>query len=81
VIHSIHSNILNQYYQLVESLGGIDTVDAMQHHVKDIIDNDAWQNVWSEYWADKKLITCARVCGKTQTSKPIDQFVKRVTNV
>ena len=81
VIHSIHSNILNQYYQLVESLGGIDTVDAMKHRVKDIIDNDVWQNVWTEYWTDKKLITCARVCGKTQTSKPIDQFVKRVTNV
>jgi hypothetical protein len=53
----------------------------MKHRVKDIIDTDVWQTVWTEYWTDKKLITCARVCGKTQTSKPIDQFVKRVTNV
>jgi MoaA/NifB/PqqE/SkfB family radical SAM enzyme len=81
IIHTVHNKILDQYYQLVDSLGGIDKVDAMKHRVKDIIDNDVWQNVWNEYWTDKKLITCVRVCGKTQTSKPIDQFVKKVTNV
>jgi hypothetical protein len=77
----VHDKILKQYYELVDSLGGLDTVDAMKHHIQDIINADVWQNVWNEYWTDKKLITCARVCGKTQTSKPIDQFIKRVTNV
>lgn len=80
-IHSIHDRILAQYYELVESLGGIDNLYALNRSVKDIIDDSRWQSVWTDYWTTNKLITCARVCGKTDISKPKDQFVKRVNNV
>ena len=80
IIRSIHEKILAQYYEFVESLGGIERLNAINNRVKDIIDDDRWQNVWESYWGENKLITCARVCGKMNEgfSKPIDQFVKRV---
>lgn len=83
---SIVSNIkyqqLEQYYDLVDTLGGIDNLSAINRSIKDIIDADIWQSAWEVYWNEKKLITCARVCGKMidNFSKPIDQFVKRVVH-
>jgi hypothetical protein len=80
-IHGIHDRMLAQYHELVTSLGGIENLSALTRTVADIIDDNKWQTVWDEYWTTNKLITCARVCGKTQISKPKDQFVKRVNNV
>lgn len=83
IIADIRAQIVDQYYDLIKDLGGIDQIDATQHSVKDIIDNDSWQGVWDAHWTTKKQITCARVCGKTDTlnvSKPKDQFVKRTNN-
>ncbi len=78
--YNLSQKILSQYYELVESLGGIENISALNRPVKDIIDNNSWQNIWDYYWNDNKLLTCVRVCGKTETSKPKDQFVKRVAN-
>jgi len=80
IMSHIKNQQLEQYYDLIDSLGGIENLSAVSHGIKNIIDNDRWQQVWDIYWNEKKLITCARVCGKMidNFSKPIDQFVKRV---
>ena len=82
VVRNIKNQQLQQYYDLVETLGGIDNLSALNRPIKDIIDDTVWQTAWDQYWNEKKLITCARVCGKMidNFSKPIDQFVKRVSN-
>jgi hypothetical protein len=80
MITEIRKKIVDQYYQLIESIGGLERLDALSNSIKNIIDDDIWQSVWNIYWTDKKLITCTRVCGKSEFSKPIDQFVKRVNN-
>jgi MoaA/NifB/PqqE/SkfB family radical SAM enzyme len=82
MIDKFHDTSLDQYYNLVESLGGIDQLSAVNFPIKEIINRDNWQTVWKEYWNEKKLYTCARVCGKMADnfSKPKDQFIKRVTN-
>ena len=77
VIH-IREKILQEYQDLIASLGGIDNLDARYKSVKDIIDSNEYQTVWAEYWQAKKLITCARTCGRMPTdnfSKPTDQFI------
>lgn len=79
-VYNVHQRILEQYNSLVESLGGKDNLLATNRSVKEIIEDDRWQNVWDHYWNVDKLVTCVRVCGKTPTSKPKDQFVKRVRN-
>jgi len=73
-IHIIRQEIHKQYNSLVNDLGVINT---LKQSVRDIIDSDAYQTVWKEYWTTKKLITCARTCGKNELSKPVDQFVER----
>ena len=70
--------MLKQYHGLVESLGGLQKIDIDNNSLKDIIDSPEYQGVWDEYWNEKKLITCARVCGKSKEkvfSNPNDQFV------
>lgn len=79
-VYNVHTKMLEQYHQLVESLGGIDNLNGTNRSIKDIINDDKWQTAWDTYWHTDKLITCVRVCGKTPTSKPKDQFVKRVRN-
>jgi MoaA/NifB/PqqE/SkfB family radical SAM enzyme len=74
----VKTEMRSQYYDLVDSLGGLPKLDIEKNSLKDIIDSAEYQSVWNEYWNDKKLITCARVCGRTDViSNPNDQFVKR----
>lgn len=82
IIRHIYEQTLSQYYDLVESLGGIDNLSATNRTVKEIVDDERWQSIWEDYWGEKKLITCARACGNMldNFSKPKDQFVKRVNN-
>jgi len=80
IVADIRKQILDQYYDLVNDLGGTDSLNAVEHGIEKIIDSESWQSVWKPYWNEKKLITCARVCGITDLSKPNDQFVKRITN-
>jgi MoaA/NifB/PqqE/SkfB family radical SAM enzyme len=80
IVSSIKDQVVEQHNDLVESLGGIGNIDASINTVKQIIDSDKWQVVWNQYWEEKKLFTCARICGvadKNLFSKPSDQFVKR----
>jgi hypothetical protein len=50
----------------------------LKKSVREIIDSQEYQTVWDKYWNDKKLLTCVRTCGKTDLSKPKDQFIETV---
>jgi MoaA/NifB/PqqE/SkfB family radical SAM enzyme len=78
-IHHIRNQMLEQYYELVESLGGADAVNTAYHTVKNIIDSSEYQTIWDFYWNESKLITCARSCGVMPDyfSTPNDQFITR----
>ncbi len=74
VVHNVRQHALQQYNELLSDLG---TINTLEKSVKDIIDSFKYQTVWKKYWTTKKLITCARTCGKNQLSKPVDQFIER----
>lgn len=79
-VYAIKQEILKQYYDLVNNLGGLDSIDTTKNSVKDIIESESYQTVWKEYWTTKKLITCARACGRYEDniiSTPNDQFITR----
>jgi len=80
LLTDIRNKIVEQYHGLVDSIGGINNLSLDSHSIKEVVNSTAWQTVWDEYWTSKKLITCARTCGKTNLSKPKDQFVKRTNN-
>lgn len=78
IINPVKKKIVSQHIDLMNSLK---EVNGLTKSVKDIIDSVEWQTTWKEYWDQKRLITCARICGVSQEkifSKPRDQFVKRV---
>lgn len=75
-ISAVRQEIQEQYNMLVADLG---TIDTSVKSIKDIIDSVEFQTVWTKYWNDVKLITCARTCGTNKLSKPIDQFADRET--
>ena len=71
--YEVRTEMLRQNNELVEKLGNINTVTSS---IKEIINSDAYQTVWEDYWTNNKLITCARSCGQTSAkfSRPIDQI-------
>lgn len=79
-VFAVKQEILKQYHELVESLGGYDAIDGTKKPVNEIIDSNEYQSVWSAYWGENKLITCARSCGRLPEvfSTPNDQFTARI---
>ena len=83
IVADIRADMVQQYYGLVDSLGGLENLNAVTKSIKGVIEDERWQTVWSDYWGDNMLMTCARTCGKSndlQVSQPKDQFVKRTNN-
>lgn len=78
-LYPIRQTILSQYYELVDSLGGINSLSAIKNSVKDVINSDAYQSVWEDYWTTNKLITCGRSCGVLPEifSTPHNQYTSR----
>lgn len=66
--------------ELIESIGGIDIIDLNKTSIKDILKNKNWQNTWDKHWEEKKLATCAKICGNFDQkvlAKPSEQFIKK----
>ena len=76
MLYEARKTVLSQYNDLIESLGGIQNINALNKSIKDIISSDSWQSVWNKYWTTNKLVTCARTCGVNKLSKPKDQFIE-----
>lgn len=73
---TIKKEINQQYYKLIEDLGN---TNGLEVSIKDVLNSHAWHTVWSKYWNEEKLITCARTCGVNKLSKPKDQFIDKVS--
>lgn len=79
IVNTIRNEITDQYYKLINSLGGINNINVKKKSIKEIINSVEYQNVWKKYWHTEKLITCVRTCGisKRNISKPNDQFITK----
>lgn len=69
----IRKHMNKQYLDLITNIGNN---NALEVNLKSIIESKSWQSIWKKYWGEKKLITCARTCGKIDNiPKPKDQFI------
>jgi MoaA/NifB/PqqE/SkfB family radical SAM enzyme len=74
-LSEILKTMLAQHNDMMTSLGETNTI---KKSVKDIIESEEYQTVWTDYWSVKKLLICARTCGKgvaIDFSRQRDQFV------
>lgn len=78
----IREKIKIQYNDLVSYFGGVENLNLSSRSLKEIINSKEWASAWDIYWGEKKLITCARTCGKHNTnpiSQSKDQFIQKTT--
>jgi pyruvate-formate lyase-activating enzyme len=79
LIHEYQSDQTNIISEIINSIGGYNSIDLTKRSIQDILEDRKWQSVWIEYWNKKKLATCAKTCGVfpekiiTQYS---DQFIR-----
>jgi MoaA/NifB/PqqE/SkfB family radical SAM enzyme len=66
----VRIDMLEQHAELMAKLGDTNVINRS---IKDVIDSDAYQTIWTEYWTTNKLIVCARSCGDGNFAKPGDQ--------
>lgn len=65
-----------QHDEMISRLG---ETNLLKRSLKDIVNSNAFQTMWDNYWHKEKLIVCARSCGKSSLnnfSKFLDQEVK-----
>jgi len=78
IVKEQKAQIINQYYNLVDDLGGIEKLDLTKVSIKNVFDNDKWHTVWKKYWGDEKLLMCAKTCGDFKNSKPKEQIISNI---
>jgi hypothetical protein len=81
IIFDLKNRALEEYKSLVNGLGGLETLNLLDHKLQDIVESTRWQTIWQEKWKNKQLLVCAKTCGKSKTnnfSKPSEQIVERI---
>jgi MoaA/NifB/PqqE/SkfB family radical SAM enzyme len=78
LIHGYRIYNTEMFNKMIDKFGGLEQFNLRNRSVKDIVDSDAWQNLWNQSFIGEKLPVCARTCGKFE--KPIisqcrDQFL------
>ncbi len=73
-VMDIREKMLEQHHKMIGRLGEI---NLLNRSIEDIIDSDAYQDMWDDMWHKDKSIVCARTCGRhpeAKISKNTDQF-------
>jgi sulfatase maturation enzyme AslB (radical SAM superfamily) len=80
--YPVKRRIVKEHKQLTTALGGdLKITVNSEMPIPKILNSTEWQTTWKEFWDNKRLLTCSRICGVSKEqlfSKPADQFVKRV---
>ena len=66
--------------EILEYFGGYDSIDLDKVSIKKVLENERWQTVWQKYWDEKRLATCAKICGNFPTkvlAKHEEQYIKK----
>jgi len=70
---TIGSKIKNQVYGFIETLGGFDNVNVVKKSLRDIIDTDVWQTLWTDNWKTGGSIGCTVLCSADSPYIKIDE--------
>lgn len=71
---------IRQFEEMINHLGGLEKLNALNYDIKEIVNNDIWQNMWHDEWYVKKNITCIKTCSKIKSykiSRSVEQVIAR----
>jgi len=61
-VNSVGDQIQKQVYEIIDELGGLNSLDARQQGIKQIINSDRWQTIWHEKWNTNTSACCTVMC-------------------
>lgn len=74
-LDSLKPIVREQMTDLINQLGGMNSIDTHNRSIKDIIESPQYQTVWQDLWGKGKLWICSKTCGKSDLlSKSKEQF-------
>ena len=76
----ILNEIKDQYENYIKDFGGEENITSLNRPLKEILNSNEYQSLWTKYWNEPKMIVCARTCGTNNLSKPKDQFFEKEKN-
>jgi len=77
ILYSYKQRATEEFYQILDSLGGFSAIDLNVKSVKEIIEMPQWQSVWIKHWSNKVLV-CAKNCGNSKLTKPKEQVISKI---
>ncbi len=77
ILYSYKQRATEEFYQVLDSLGGFDSIDLKTRSVKEVIEMSLWQSVWQTHW-NNKILVCAKNCGNSELTKPKEQVILKV---
>lgn len=66
-----------EVFDLIESLGGFNSIDLTTKTIKQVMEMPTWSSVWKKYW-NEKILVCAKNCGNTELTNTADQVITRI---
>lgn len=67
--------VAEQVENAVKLMGGTDAINTRKRSIKEIVNSNEYQTVWSDLWDQRKLWICSKTCGVTKKiSTWEDQF-------
>lgn len=76
-ITGIAREVQLEVFSIIKELGGLESLDARVHSIKDIMSTDVWNTLMHTKWSDKSSSACKILCGKSGPFIKIDEQVNR----
>ena len=78
-IVSIANEIKYQVFDLINELGGLDSLDSHVYSIKDILNNPVWQELVQQKWATNSSPVCSVLCGSNSPYIKIKEQINRAS--
>ena len=76
-VNDVGLNTQKQLYEIIDELGGLESLNSKKIGIKNIIDTNEWQTIWKNKWNTKKSAACILLCSlKSPYVSVYDQYVK-----
>lgn len=78
-ITGIAREVQLEVFSIIRELGGLDSLDAKQKSVKEIMSTDVWKTLMQTKWDEKSSSACKILCGKSGPFIKISDQINRTS--
>ncbi len=78
-ITGIAREVQSEVFSIIRELGGLESLDAKVHPIKEIMSTEIWNTLMHTKWKEKSSSACKILCGKSGPFISIDEQVNRTS--